>query len=175
VRRLKGRATYSAATQGVADEDRTVKGCGAMSRSGYYDDCESWSLICYRGQVASAIRGKRGQLFLLEMLAALDALPEKKLVASELEAQDGAVCAIGAVGRRRGVDMGKIDPEDSATVAGTFGIADQLAREIVYMNDEVYYSETDEERFARMRRWVVSNIHDFEPVHSGPIDNSKPE
>jgi len=47
-----------------------------MSRSGYSDDCDDqWSLICWRGAVKSAIRGKRGQAFLKEMLAALDALP----------------------------------------------------------------------------------------------------
>lgn len=146
-----------------------------MSRSGYNDDIDGWSLIRWRGQVASAIKGKRGQLFLLEMLAALDALPVKRLVANELEAPDlvpcshwglfeaESVCAIGAVGKRRGVDMTKLDPEDYSTVAGTFNIAEQLAQEIVFMNDEAaYYRETPEDRFTRMRAWVVSHIRDFD-------------
>jgi hypothetical protein len=68
-----------------------------MSRSGYSDDCDQWDMIRWRGAVASSIRGARGQAFLKEMLAALDALPEPKLIAEELES-DGAVCAIGAVG-----------------------------------------------------------------------------
>jgi len=56
-----------------------------MSRSGYSDDCEdNWSWICWRGAVKSAIRGKRGQAFLRETLAALDALPERKLIAKDL-------------------------------------------------------------------------------------------
>jgi hypothetical protein len=37
-----------------------------MSRSGYSDDLENWSLIRWRGAVASAIRGRRGQAFLRE-------------------------------------------------------------------------------------------------------------
>lgn len=129
-----------------------------MSRSGYSDDCDGWALIRWRGVVASAIRGKRGQAFLTEMLAAMDALPEKQLVAWELEAH-GQVCAIGSVGLARGVDMSKLDPEDSATVAGAFGIAEPLAQEIVWMNDEAGpWKETPEQRFARMRQWIASNI-----------------
>lgn len=130
-----------------------------MSRSGYTEDCEdNWGLICYRGAVASAFHGKRGQKFLREMLAALDALPEKKLIANELEA-DGAVCAIGAVGKARGVDMSKLDPEYIEQVAATFNIAEAMAREIVCMNDEYGpLKETLEERYARMRRWIESKI-----------------
>jgi len=130
-----------------------------MSRSGYNEDVENvWALICYRGAVASGIRGKRGQAFLQEMLTALDALPEKKLIASELE-MDGQVCAIGSVGRSRGVDMSQIDPEESWQVARAFGISEALSREIVYMNDEGHYAlETPEQRFTRMRAWIVENL-----------------
>ena len=38
-----------------------------MSRSGYSDDLDNWDLIRWRGQVSSAIRGKRGQGFLREL------------------------------------------------------------------------------------------------------------
>lgn len=130
-----------------------------MSRSGYVDDCEQWDLIRYRGAVASAIRGARGQAFLKEMLAALDSLPEKKLIKGEL--QDGeAVCALGAVGRCRGLDMSEFDPDDPESIAGKFGIADALAKEIVFENDDDFgfREENQEARFARMRRWVESQI-----------------
>lgn len=146
-----------------------------MSRSGYSDDIDNWDLIRWRGQVASAIKGKRGQSFLLELLAALDALPVKRLIADELEALDlitcshwglfeaESVCAIGAVGRRRGIDMTKLDPSDYSTVAGTFNIAEQLAQEIVCMNDEMGgWRETPEARFTRIRAWAVSQIRDFD-------------
>lgn len=129
-----------------------------MSRSGYSDDCEQWDLIRWRGAVNSAIKGRRGQAFLKEMLAALDGVADGKLIAGELE-QDGAVCAIGAVGKARGLDMSAIDPHDRETVAGQFGISSALAAEIVYMNDEWFYgNEAPEARFARMRKWVASQI-----------------
>lgn len=132
-----------------------------MSRSGYSDDCDdNWGWIRWRGYVASAIRGRRGQAFLREMLAALDALPEKKLIADDLECE-GCVCAIGAVGKARGVDMGALDPDDYSRVASTFGINEKLAQEIVWVNDEAGpWKETDETRFARVRAWVVSQIRE---------------
>lgn len=129
-----------------------------MSRSGYTDDCDygvQW--INWRGAVKSAIRGKRGQAFLYEMLHAMAALPERKLIAHDLE-RDGCVCVIGAVGKARGMDMAGIDPEDYHTIAGTFGIAEALAQEIVYLNDEAYHRESDEDRFERMRKWIESQI-----------------
>lgn len=132
-----------------------------MSRAGYTEDVEDqWQLICWRGAVASGIRGKRGQAFLREMLTAMDAMPEKKLVAHELE-MDGQVCAIGSVGRVRGIDMSQIDPENYGKVADTFGISEALAREIVYENDEGgWRDDTPEKRFQRMRAWIVSNLRD---------------
>lgn len=135
-----------------------------MSRSGYSDDIDNWDwdLIRWRGAVKSAMRGKRGQAFLREMLAALDALPEKKLVAMELEAE-GQVCAIGSVGRARGIDMSKIDPEDYSKVAAVFEINEKLAREIVWMNDEGVWCSTPEERFEKMRSWIEKNIRAEEP------------
>ncbi len=135
-----------------------------MSRSGYSDDCEQWDLIRWRGAVAAAIRGKRGQAFILEMWKAMQALPERKLIADELE-QDGAVCAIGSVGKARGVDMAALDPTDHQAVAATFGIPHTLACEIMFMNDDFKHSETPEVRFARMKQWAEENLL---PVVDGP-------
>lgn len=141
-----------------------------MSRSGYSDDYDgnNWDLIRWRGAVNAAIKGSRGQAFLKEMLAAFDAMPEKRLIAEDLvkdrvvDPEAGAtvreVCAIGAVGAVRGVDMTKLDPEDREGVAGAFGIAPAMAAEIVYMNDEGTYNETPEARFTRMRQWIVNQI-----------------
>lgn len=132
-----------------------------MSRSGYSDDYDdNWALIRYRGAVSASIKGKRGQAFLKELIAALDAMPEKKLIAHELEA-NGEFCALGAVGKCRGMDMNKIDPDDAPSVAKSFGIAAALAREIVFMNDEgSYYNvgETPESRWSRMRKWAESEL-----------------
>jgi hypothetical protein len=132
-----------------------------MSRSGYSEDFDDyWQMIMWRGAVTSAIRGKRGQAFLKEMLAAMDALPERKLVAKELEL-DGQVCAMGAVGKTRGLDMSNLDPDNAGPIANAFGIAKAMAKEISYVNDECgpyYDQETPEQRFARVRRWIVGQI-----------------
>ena len=140
-----------------------------MSSSGYSDDCGGdWPWIMYRGAVTSALRGKRGQEFLKEMLSAMDALPEKRLVPNELE-QEGSYCALGTVGKQRGINLKEIDPEDYSTVSGKFGIAESMTREIVYMNDENFQYHFDpetrkstpitpEQRFDKMRKWIVSQI-----------------
>lgn len=128
-----------------------------MSRSGYSDDCDQWNLIRWRGQVASAIRGKRGQAFLRELIDALDAMPEKRLIANELEHQ-GDVCAIGSVGKKRGIDMSAIDVENYGQIAATFGIAHQLVQEIEWTNDQAFYHGTPEGRFTYVRVWVASQV-----------------
>jgi hypothetical protein len=141
-----------------------------MSRSGYCDDREdNWRHICWRGAVSSALRGKRGQAFLLELAAAMDAMPVKRLVTEELQA-DGEFCTLGVVGAARGLDMSVIDPDDAEVVAEKFGLAEAMVREIVYENDEYfgdykwidgehkYVRETPEERWTRMRAWVAKQI-----------------
>lgn len=129
-----------------------------MSRSGYCDDIDPWDLIRWRGAVQSAIRGKRGQAFLKEMLEAIDSLPSKRLTKDVLISQDGEVCALGAVAAKRGIDVSILDPEDPERVAEVFGISQALAREIVYENDEGGWGETDENRFDRVREWVARQI-----------------
>ena len=143
-----------------------------MSRSGYVDDCDldnNWEMIKWRGQVASATRGRRGQKMLTDLLSALDAMPEKSLIVHELETEDGEVCALGALGKARGIDMRKLDPDEPEEVAAAFGIAPQLAQEIVYINDERldrvwdeaakrYVNITPDQRWVRMRAWVARQI-----------------
>jgi hypothetical protein len=109
-----------------------------MNRSGYCDDFgddDPLALGRYRAQVNSAIRGKRGQALLRELLAALDAMPDKRLVAGELEA-DGQFCALGVVGHARGLNLAAIDSYDVESLGPQFNIAEQLAREIMWVNDE---------------------------------------
>lgn len=135
-----------------------------MSRSGYTDG-DAWALIRWRGAVTSATRGKRGQSFFVELLAALDAMPDKRLIAEELQTADGCMCTLGVLGAARGVDMTVLDPEDTEAVGGVFGIPRALAAEVVYMNDEdgrwqyAYgEDETPEARWKRMRDWVAEQI-----------------
>ncbi len=190
-----------------------------MSRSGYTDydgdDHAQWNHIKWRGQVLSAMRGKRGQAFLREMLKALDALPAPRLVAGVLQqgewsedgdsivpVKDGDVCAFGAVGRFRGVEMPAhlpaiLDENDDEEIVGEvqslFGMPDAMSREIMHVNDECgcgrkvplpnvrrgdwdswgydWLPETPEERFARVRRWVLKHIHkgDHYPNEGEPL------
>jgi len=130
-----------------------------MSRSGYSDGCDGWDLIRWRGAVASAIKGQRGQAFLRELLAALDALPEKRLISDAL-IEDGEVCAIGSVGLKRGIDMTQLDVENPDQLAKAFGIAPALVQEIEFMNDDdfSYQETTPEKRFEQMRNWVARQI-----------------
>ena len=141
-----------------------------MSRAGYSDDCDDYlAKGRWRGALRSAIRGKRGQAFLKEMLAALDAIPNKRLVANVLEqtewdedgnklvlVKDGDVCAFGAVGRARGTEMPIIDEDDDDVahyVCRTFGTVDTVTREIMYQNDEGGIGRRVPEPNVRQGEW----------------------
>lgn len=110
-----------------------------MSRSGYIDDGDCDDVLAmgrWQGQVASAIRGKRGQTALRELAAAMDAMPAKVLAADSLVTADGEFCTLGVLGQARGLDMAPIDPDDWDAVAKAFNLAPAMVREIVYENDE---------------------------------------
>ena len=135
-----------------------------MSRSGYVDDiCDDiLAYGRYRGRLASAIRGKRGQKFLKELAAAMDAMPEKVLISGELINEDGDCCAIGVVCKSRGLSVDGVDPEDYDQVADLVDISSELVREIEYENDEDCWglSESSRERWIYMRKWVQRHIRD---------------
>ncbi|HEV2682699.1 MAG TPA: hypothetical protein VGV14_19530, partial [Rhodanobacter sp.] len=100
-----------------------------------------------------------------DLLVALDAMPEKRLIADELVA-GGSYCALGVLGASRGLDMSHVDVDDREAVAQMFDIAPALAAEIVFTNDEGCwnsYNETPEDRFARVRKWVASQIIEATP------------
>lgn len=115
----------------------------------------------WRGVIASATRGKRGQAFFRDLVAALDAMPEKRLVSGDLETKEGDVCALGSLGRHRGVDLEAVDTYDHEELGKTFDIASQLSQEVMYENDEggpYYQKETPEQRWVRVRKWAASQI-----------------
>lgn len=139
-----------------------------MSRSGYSDDCENVEL--WRSNVARSIAGKKGQAFLRELVAALEAMPEKKLITEDLE-RDGCYCTLGVVGAARGVDMSGIDMSDDYDAGNQIGTVLKmpaiLAQEIMYLNDEYeeydrerhcWVQETDEQRYERMLKWAKSKL-----------------
>lgn len=130
-----------------------------MSRSGYVEDCDMDALDYgrWRGAVQSALTGKRGQSFLIELRDALDAMPVKELITDNLE-HHGQFCTLGVVGNARGMGMDGIDINDPQQVAAKFGIAWSMAAEIVFMNDEATNDASPANRWKRMREWVDQQI-----------------
>lgn len=144
-----------------------------MSRSGYSDDLDQWALIRWRGAVAAAIKGKRGQSLLKELEGSLLALPEKALCKHDFaDPKDGTVCALGAVALKRKMDKGETleaaikklaeefpEGTEAEEVKAEFGIAEALAKEITYINDEQGdYEETPQIRYRRVLEWVREQI-----------------
>lgn len=127
-----------------------------MGRHGYSSDLEPLSLGRWRAQIASATRGKRGQAFFRALIDALDAMPEKRLVADDLQKQDGSVCALGCLGKARGVDLRSVVTEDWDKLGELFDIAPQLAQEVMYINDEL--AHRDEDRWRIVRDWAAKQI-----------------
>lgn len=163
-----------------------------MSRHGYieFDGDDPLQEGRWRGALMAAIRGKRGQAFFQELVDALDAMPVKEIAAHSF-VQGGQVCALGAVALKRGIDVSEFEqPEDEEewehevnheALANKFGIAECLAREVMFENDDcdqwhweddgsvcegIRYGETRKhrtnelptERWQRMRDWAVRQI-----------------
>lgn len=141
-----------------------------MSRSGYFesDDGEVWGWIMWSGAVKRAIEGKRGQALLTALLYALDAMPEKKLIAGRFVQTDGQVCALGAlaIARKDTADFAAIELQledgEYEKLADHFDIAESLAREIMFQNDDDFGArwnkETPEARWVRVRKWVAEQV-----------------
>lgn len=128
-----------------------------MSRSGYSDDCANINL--WRGAVERAIQGKRGQFFLQELAKAMDEMPEKRLITSELITNSGEMCTIGTICKKRGLDTSGIDDHDPEQVGNLVGISMAMAAEIEFENDESGPGNEDpEQRWIRMRKWVGEQI-----------------
>jgi hypothetical protein len=146
-----------------------------MSRTGYGDcyDARTWGL--YEGARARALAGNRGQALLRDLEAALDAMPEKRLSAGALLDGDRC-CSLGAVALHRDLpieDIERIDAiaadegEIDRDMAGRLlNIAPTLVASIAWQNDEGgwrSHSETDEQRWTRMRAWAVAHIKGAKP------------
>jgi hypothetical protein len=137
-----------------------------------------WQANCQR-----SINGKAGQKALKELEAALLALPEKRLIADELEDSEGEVCAIGAVKKYRGVEV-KADPEEMEEVGVELGFPRMVAWKVVALNDIeidghyveaagptacgnrlwVFVHATPEERYEKVLDWVRKQTTKQEPA-----------
>lgn len=144
-----------------------------MGRSGYSDEWEDdCSPNLYRATVKRAISGKRGQIFLQALAKEMDAMPEKILIDGELIDVQGNCCTIGVMFKARGIDVKDVDYGDPEQVGKLINIAPSMAAEIAYLNDDDFdletkrkpggiagmSSETAEERWLRMRKWVAEKL-----------------
>lgn len=133
-----------------------------MSRSGYIEPCDSEEYAkvnLWRGAVRRAALGKRGQKAIQDLADALDAMPEKRLVAGLFKTSEGAHCALGALASHRDEPLERLagDNPDALDycfdeIASVLDIAPSLAAEIMFLNDEQDHS-TDEDRWKYIRRW----------------------
>ncbi len=127
-----------------------------MSRSNYTCDNDIWAQLKWRGMVASAIRGNRGQRMLRELADALDAMPSKRLIQHDLVTRAGECCTLGAVFQARGrANTQEELHEDNARIANELNVSECLVQEVEFLNDDApFIDETPEARWTRMRAWV---------------------
>lgn len=132
-----------------------------MSRSGYVDDLDQSDLAMWRGRVASAIRGRRGQKLLRDMLSELEAMSDQRLIAHELVDEHGECCALGAACRYRGIpEFALLDSTDHHSLGEVLDVAPCLIQEIEWLNDESGLSGDGKKRFERVRKWLLDHIQD---------------
>lgn len=129
-----------------------------MSRSGYGDNGQSDDEVeYYRDWVRQSLASNRGQAFLRELAAEMDAMPDKALIEEELIDEEGNCCTLGVAWKARGLPPSRWDPTECDGIAQDLGIDECIVREIAYMNDG--FSETPEQRWKRMRAWVEQRIN----------------
>lgn len=136
-----------------------------MSRIGYSEDEDYpgqfglWQANCDR-----SLQGKAGQAILRELEQALLALPEKRLIAGKLEDEEGAVCAVGALKKFKGVPEIKSNPDnDMEDVGVELGMPRLVAWKVVCLND-IEISGNDLVWTAGPYRWPAERPHLYIPV-----------
>ncbi|MEY2151152.1 hypothetical protein AB7849_09555 [Rhodanobacter sp. 115] len=91
----------------------------------------------------------------------------KRLSAGSFKHDNGCYCTLGVLGAARGIDMAGFDDSDyldTTEVGEAFGIAEAMAREIMFLNDEAYSwecrqaADPDARRWELMREWVGNHI-----------------
>lgn len=120
----------------------------------YPGQFELWQANCVR-----SLRGKHGQEELRQLRIALLALPDKRLIHGLLEDDEGGVCAVGAYGKHKGLDLSTfaVDSDtDEVGIAG--GMPSLVAWKVVEMNDIELDHVTPEQRYSRMLAWIESQL-----------------
>jgi hypothetical protein len=143
---------------------------GGMMRISYSEEEDfPGQFGLWQGNCDRSINSKAGQAALRELEAALLALPDKRLIAGELENADGEVCAIGALAKFR-QHAPHADPECEMEEIGIeLGMPAMVAWKVVALNDleldrrwdketGQLVAITPEERYervlAQVRKWL---------------------
>lgn len=125
-------------------------------RESGYDNCECEENVAglFRSILQRAASGKRGKKLLEDIVQAMMALSEPRLLSDNLEV-DGEVCALGAVLRARNIVLNHIDC-NAPGIARALDAPETLVREIISVNDDEFglTVETPEERFKRFGSWA---------------------
>lgn len=117
------------------------------------------------GRLRSAVRGKRGQRFLRDMVAALDVMPVKELY----DFGGGRMSALDAVAAYRGADLSEARTaiNDAPNLdrwadcaSRELDIAPCLAGLAEYNGNDFISGQTPAQRWARAREWAVHHIAD---------------
>ena len=130
----------------------------------YPGQLELWQANCNR-----SIQGKAGQASLLELEAALLAMPSKRLIAEELDNGED-VCAIGALVRYKQITPMADAEFEMEAVGVECGMPPLVAWKVVELNDielsdhkwdstaRQYRQRTPEERYTSVLAWVQRQL-----------------
>lgn len=86
----------------------------------------------------------------------MEGMEQKELIENSLE-KDGQYCALGVVGKSRGIDLRRLDPDDYDHLAKVFGISAALVQEIEWINDQ-WSAKYPWMRWDYVYTWVRENI-----------------
>ena len=129
----------------------------------------------WEANLERSLKGHKGQAALRELEAALLALPIKRLIANELENEQGEVCAVGALAKFKGkenpmlgdsfgdFDELSVNEDDiervTVQLAQDLGLPRMVAQAVVYENDDDWPAfMTPEQRYNKILRWVRSQL-----------------
>lgn len=134
-----------------------------MGRAEYSEDCDGSEVFLYRRSVETALRGRRGQRLVRDLIAGLEAMEDRRLITEDLVDDEGCVCALGAVARIRNIDdtlLKVLNDQSPSLVARVLDIAESLAREVMFENDDDFgiHIETPEQRWERVYAWAQAHL-----------------
>lgn len=126
-----------------------------------------------------SLAGKKGQAALRELVAALEAMPEKRLCKWAMVDDEGEVCALGAYVLRKRIQRGDtyaqaiktIDHEGenrmSHDLASHYEFPAAAAWAVAFRNDEILDRCSPEERHALMLEWARAQIKEIRISEEG--------